>query len=216
MNIIDLLKKELVFASRKVFQKNLCQRGEGNLSIRIPGTNEFLVTPTYNDYENMTIDDVVHMNIDGTKISGMRNASSEFKLHIAIYKARPKVNIVIHTHSPYATMMAVARKDLPPVLEEMVIWVGGPVKCASFTKANSVEIGDVAVEALGDTNAILLANHGVLVCGRNTEAALKTAELVEKMAWLYKGASDLGKAYEVSKEAFDSFKAKFDSDFSTV
>ena len=95
----------------------------------------------------------------------------------------------------------------------MVIWVGSVN--ALLTKANSVEIA-MFVRSASDTNAILLANHGVLVCGRNTEAALKTAELVEKMAWLYKGASDLGKAYEVSKEAFDSFKAKFDSDFSTV
>jgi L-fuculose-phosphate aldolase len=213
---IELLKKELVTASRKIFQKNLVQRGEGNLSIRVPNSDEFLVTPTYNDYENMTVDDVVHMNFEEKKISGILNASSEYRLHIAIYKARPKVYAVIHTHSPYATMLAVARKDLPMLLEEMVVWVGGRVKCADFTKANTKEIGDSAVNALGTNNAILIANHGVLVCGKDMDSAIKTAELVEKMAWIHKGAYDYGSVHEISQDSYDYFRKKFDEYYSTI
>ncbi len=216
MEFVELLKKELVFASRKIYQKNLVQRGEGNLSIRIPNTNEFLVTPTYNDYENMTAEDVVHMDFAENKIGGVLNASSEYRLHIAIYKSRPKVNAVIHTHSPYATMLAVARKDLPMLLEEMVVWVGGRVKCADFTKANTREIGDSAVNALGNTNAILIANHGVLVCGKDMDSAIKTAELVEKMAWIYKGAHEYGSVHEISQESFEYFRKKFDEYYSTI
>ena len=216
MLLNELLKKELVNASRKIFKKNLVQRGEGNLSIRIPNSNEFLVTPTYNDYENMTIDDVVHMDFEERKISGILNASSEYRLHIAIYKARPKVNAVIHTHSPYATMLAVARKDLPMLLEEMVVWVGGRVKCADFTKANTKEIGDSAVAALGTNNAILIANHGVLVCGKDMDSAIKTAELVEKMSWIHKGAYEYGSVHEISQDSFEYFRKKFDEYYSTI
>jgi L-fuculose-phosphate aldolase len=215
MVLIDLLKKELVAASRTIYLKNLVQRGEGNLSIRIPDTDEFLVTPTYNDYENMTTDDVVHMNFKEEQISGSRKASSEYRLHISIYQARPKVNAVIHTHSPYATMMAVARIDLPMLLEEMVVWAGGKVKCADFSKANSSDIGPAAVKALTNNNAILIANHGVLVCGRDMDAAIKIAELVEKMALIHKGAHDYGKVHEISNDSYEYFRKKFDEYYST-
>ena len=214
--LIDLLKEELVKGSRTIFQKNLVQRGEGNVSVRIPETDEFLVTPTFNDYANMTTDDVVHMNFAGEQIGGIKTASSEYKLHIAIYKARPRVHAVIHTHSTYATMLAVARKHLPIILEEMVVWVGGEVRCADFGEANTEEIGTQAVKILGETNAILIANHGVLVCGRTIDHAIKTAELVEKMAFIYKGASDYGKAYEITEKSFAHFKKKFDDYYSTA
>ncbi len=213
--LTQLLKEELVRGSKQIFNKKLVQRGEGNISIRIPDTNEFLITPTYNDYANMNTDDVVHMNFGGEKISGLQRASSEFRMHIEIYKNRPRVGAVIHTHSIYATMLAVARKDLPVLLEEMVVWVGGRVVCADFGEANTNEIGKQAVKALKDTNGILIANHGVLACGRNMNNAVKTAELIEKMARIYKGASEYGEVHTISDKSFQHFREKFDDYYST-
>ncbi len=213
--IEDLLKKELVQGSRAVYNKKLVERGEGNASLRIPGKDEFLVTPTFNDYENMTTDDVVHLDFSGKQLNEGKHASSEYRLHIAIYEARPRVNAVIHTHSTYATMLAVARKPLPVLLEEMVVWAGGRVECADFGEANTDEIGARAVEVLEQNNAILIANHGVLVCGRTMDHAVKTAELVEKMAKIYKGVLEYGQVHEISKASFDHFREKFDEYYST-
>jgi L-fuculose-phosphate aldolase len=210
-----LLQEELVRASRTIFAKGLVQRGEGNVSVRHPGRDEFYVTPTFNDYANMTTSDVVHLNMAGEQLGGLKRASSEYRLHIAIYRARPRVGAVIHTHSNYATMLAVARMDLPILLEEMVVWVGGPVRCTAFGEANTEVIADRALETLGDTNALLLANHGVMVCGRSLEHAVKTAELVEKMAFIFKGASDLGQVHTISDQAFRYFRSKFDDYYAT-
>jgi len=214
--MLELLKEELVKGSRKIFAKKLVQRGEGNVSIRIPNTNEFLITPTYNDYANMNKDDVVHMNCEGKKLAGLQEASSEYRMHIAIYEARPRVNAIIHTHSPYASMLAIARQTIPPIIEEMVVWIGGEINCANFGEANTEEIGTQALKAIGNTNATLIANHGVLVCGKKMDNAIKTAELVEKMAFIYKGAKDLGEVHTISDTSFKKFRKKFEEYYSTL
>ncbi len=214
--MLELLKEELVKGSRKIFAKKLVQRGEGNVSIRIPNTNEFLITPTYNDYANMNKDDVVHMNCEGKKLAGLQEASSEYRMHIAIYEARPRVNAIIHTHSPYASMLAIARQNIPPIIEEMVVWIGGEINCANFGEANTEEIGTQALKAIGNTNATLIANHGVLVCGKKMDNAIKTAELVEKMAFIYKGAKDLGEVHTISDTSFKKFRKKFEEYYSTL
>src|SRR5271157_4894704 len=136
VNETDLvtLRMEIVRASRAIISKKLVEIGEGNISARIPDSDEFFVTPSYNNYENMNPMDAVHMNVDGTIISCPegRKPSTEWPLHATIYKYRPRVNFVIHTHSPYATTMAVLRESIPPILEEMVVFVGGEIKVAPF------------------------------------------------------------------------------------
>jgi L-fuculose-phosphate aldolase len=214
-NLMELLKLDVVKGAKACFDKELVQRGEGNISTRVPEMNRFLITPTYNDYERMTANDVVLMDFDGNQLTHQSSASSEYRLHISIYKYRPKVNAVIHTHSPYATMLAVTRKDLPILLEEMIIFAGGIVKCTRFEMANTIKIGDSALEALGINNAALLANHGVLICGRTMEHAIKTAELVEKMAKIYIGAHQLGPVFTVSDESYQHFREKFESLYAT-
>ncbi|MCP8305639.1 MAG: class II aldolase/adducin family protein, partial [archaeon] len=188
----DRLRMDVVNGAKAIFHKGLVDIGEGNVSIRIPEEEELFITPTFSQYETMTEDDVVHLKFDGTQLSKGRRASTEYRLHVAIYKARPKARCVIHTHSPYATMLSVVRKKIPVVLEEMVVFLGGAVNISEFGRAHTYDIGERALKALGTTNAILLANHGVLVCGRTMEHAVKMAELVEKMAMIYWGSFQIG------------------------
>ncbi|MCP8312333.1 MAG: class II aldolase/adducin family protein [Candidatus Methylarchaceae archaeon HK02M1] len=212
-NLEDHLRMDVVNGAKAIFHKGLVDVGEGNVSTRIPKEEELFITPTFSQYETMTKDDVVHLKFDGTQLSKGRRASTEYRLHVAIYKARPKARCVIHTHSPYATMLSVVRKKIPVILEEMVVFLGGPVNISEFGRAHTYDIGEKALKALGKTNAILLANHGVLVCGRTMEHAVKMAELVEKMAMIYWGSSQIAEPVIISEES--RLKKDFDSNFST-
>ncbi|MEE9586210.1 MAG: class II aldolase/adducin family protein, partial [Nitrososphaerales archaeon] len=171
--------------------------------------------PTFNRYETMTKDDVVHLKFDGAQLSRGRHASTEYRLHVAIYRARPKARCVIHTHSPYAAMLSVVRRKIPILMEEMVLLLGGAVEVSEFGIAHTDDVGENALKALGTTNAVLLANHGVLVCGRTVEYAVKTAELVEKMAWIYWGSSQIGEPVIISEKAHSKLIEDYNTSFAT-
>ncbi len=172
---IQNLRLDLVKASKAIISKKLVEIGEGNISARILGRDEFLITPSYNNYENMDPKDAVRMRFDGTILYVLegRKPSNEWRLHATIYKARPKANYVIHTHSPYATMMAVMRKNIPVILEEMVSFLGGDIQVAGMGRANTFDVAEKAVVALGKNNGALIANHGPVVCARTIDKVIK-------------------------------------------
>ena len=214
-SIIGLLKKDVVNGAKAIFKKGLVDIGEGNVSIRMPNKKEFLITPTFNQYEKMRRDDVVHLTFDGEQLSQGKNTSTEYRLHAAIYRIRPNANCIIHTHSPYATMLSILRRDIPTLMEEMVILLGGTINVSEFAIAHTDNIAEKAVSALNNTNGILLANHGVIVCGRNMSHTVKMAEVVEKMALIYWGALQIGDPFTISKEACNNLMNDFNSNFST-
>jgi L-ribulose-5-phosphate 4-epimerase len=214
----DELRQLVVDGATNIYKAGLVQFGEGNVSVRIPGKNEMLISPTMNDYDRMNLGDVVHLTFDGTQLSAGKKASSEYRLHVGIYQARPLVQCVIHTHSPYASMFSIARKPIPVIYEEMVIFLGGTIPIAPFGRANTEEITAAAIGGMGDKNAVLMANHGVLVCGRSMEYAVRTADRVEKMARVYAGALQIGQGsvFTIEESACDQFRSKFDENFGTA
>ena len=214
-NIRELLKQEIVNGSKKIYAKGLVVFGEGNISARIPGSDEFFITPTLNNYETITTNDIVHMNFNGTKLSAGKSASSEYRLHVALYNDRPRVNYIVHTHSPYASMFSIVRKEIPVLFEEMVIFLGGNIPVSDFGRANTDEISSTALAGMKSKNAVLMANHGMLAVGRTMENTVKTAERVEKMARVYWGALQIGTVNTIEATACGQFKAKFDEKFAT-
>ena len=113
-------------------------------------------------------------------------------MHLGVYRARPDVGAVVHTHSRYATTMALLRRPIAPVLDEMVVYLGGQVEVARYGSSGSEELAGHVVEALGDRSAVLLASHGVLTTGKDLAKAFKNAELVEHIAQIVVTASSLG------------------------
>ena len=211
----DQLKMDVINGSKRIFKKGLVQAGEGNVSIRIPGKDEMYITPTFNLYEDLNKKDLVHMKFDGTLLNGGRKPSSEYRLHVDLYKARPDVKSVIHTHSPYATMMSAARIKIPVLIEEQVIFLGGFVDIYEFASAHTEVFSKNAIKALGTRNGTLMANHGTLVCGRNMDHAVKMAELVEKLAWIHYGATQMGGTHVISEKSCPMFIDEFESRFAT-
>ena len=113
LNPENSLKVDVVKGAKTIFHKGLVEIGEGNVSVRIPNRDELYITPTFNNYQEINEDDVVHLKFNGEQLSEGKQAFAEYRLHISIYKARPRAKCVIHTHSPYATMLSVARKGIP-------------------------------------------------------------------------------------------------------
>jgi L-fuculose-phosphate aldolase len=209
----DKLRIEAVKGAKAIFAKGLVEAGEGNVSIRNGKKRELFITPSFNQYSTLTKDEIVHMNFDGVPLSTGKLPSTETKMHIAIYISRPKAQAVIHTHSPYATMLSIAQKDIPVIMEEMYIFLGGSIEVSDFGKAHTEEIGQVALNTLARKNAALLANHGVIVCGKSMEHAIKFAELVEKLAKVYWGTLQVGKPKVISEIHLERFQKLHNSLF---
>ncbi|MHA2182302.1 MAG: class II aldolase/adducin family protein [Promethearchaeota archaeon] len=209
----DKLRVEVVEGAKAIFARGLVEAGEGNVSIRNGKKEELFITPSFNQYSTLMKDEIVHMNFHGTPLSTGKLPSTETKMHIAIYNSRPKVQAVIHTHSTYATMLSIAQKNIPVLMEEMYIFLGGSIDVSDFGKAHTEEIGQVALNTLARKNAALLANHGVIVCGKSMDHAIKFAELVEKLAKIYWGTLQIGEPKIISTEHLERFQKLHDSLF---
>ncbi len=203
------LRNAVVDAAKSIFSKGLVENNEGNVSIRVGKNEEYLITPTANQYDTLTEDQIVHMAFDGTPLSSGKLPSSETKLHTAIFKSRPKVQCVIHTHSTFATMLSVVRKGIPIIMEEQIIYLGGSIDVSNYGEAHTDDIGEVALKALGYKNGAILANHGVIVCGKSASNAIKNAELVEKFAKIYWGSLLIGEPQLLIDEDLERFHKMF-------
>jgi ribulose-5-phosphate 4-epimerase/fuculose-1-phosphate aldolase len=215
MNTLDYLRTDVVRGAKLIYKKGLVDLAEGNVSVRISELDELIITPTYNNYETMKKNDMVHIDFSGKYLGKSENASSEYRLHVSIYRARPNAECVIHTHSPYASMLSISRKRIPVLMEEMVVLLGGSVDVSDFGITHTDIFGVNALKSLGKKNAALLANHGVLVCGRSIDHAVKIAELVEKMAFLYWGSIQIGNPIDISDKIDIKLLKIFQKDFSS-
>jgi L-fuculose-phosphate aldolase len=164
----------------------------GNISMRAPDANRWVITPSSIAYDELTPEQVVVIDEDEDLVEGERAASFETPVHLAIYRARSDVAAIVHTHSRCATTMALLRKKIPPVLDEMVVYLGGPVEVARYGTSGSEALAANVVDALGQRSAVLLAAHGVLTTGKDLRKAYKNAELVEHVAQIVLTAGMIG------------------------
>ena len=188
-------KRAVVDAAQRMLSLGLVAATSGNVSIYLGeenGSRLLAVTPMSMPYESMKPDDIMVIDFEGDVIEGEGNPSSESMTHIAVYNSRTDVKCVIHTHSVYASALAVTGTDLPPILDELVTYLGGPVKVAEYGFSGTEELGERACAALEDRNAVILRNHGALCVGRTVDEALRCCELLERAANIYVHASALG------------------------
>jgi len=167
------------------------------------------VTPTQVPYTRLKPEDIVVIDSEGEPIEGELLPSSETPIHVGIYRARPDVRAVIHTHSIYASVCAVAGLEIPPVIDEMVFFIGGGVRVAEYGFPGTEDLAEKVVVALGDRNAALVRNHGVVGVGRSMEVALEVCGLVERVAQIFVYASLLGRANPIPHEALTAEEELF-------
>ena len=176
------LRAGIVTASRELDAAGMMPNKSGNLSCRTEAG--FLVTPSGVPYAELAPQQVVAVNADGTTEPGAPRPSSEWRMHAAIYAARPDARAIVHTHSPKATALACAGLGLP-AFHYMIALAGGDVRCVPYATFGTAELADRALEGLAGRRAVLLANHGVVAIGPSIDAARAVAIEVENMAGQY-------------------------------
>lgn len=193
-----VLAAELCKTGRLLLEKKLAAGTWGNISVR-QSKEEFLITPSGHPYETLLDEDICQVALtDGAQTGGRLTPSSEAPLHRAIYQARPDVGAIVHTHSLYASACAVAGKDIPPIIEDLIQLAGGVIHVADYALPGTEALAAAAVNALDDRQAVLLANHGAVACGETLTEALMIAEVLEKAAQIYILAEQLGGAHLLS------------------
>jgi L-fuculose-phosphate aldolase len=189
-------RKEVLEAAQRMAEKGFTVGSSGNVSLRIKesgGRELVAITPSGRYYDSMKADDIVIVDFEGQRVEGELAPSIETMLHIGIYKARKKVNAVIHTHPVFGSVIAVTGMEIPPILDDQVTQIGGEIKVAQYAPSGSPKMVKNVIAALGPRNAVLMANHGALSVGRNMREAFTICELLEKTARIYIAALGLGK-----------------------
>lgn len=183
MNHQEQLRESVVGAAREMSARSLSQGTSGNVSART--ADGMLVTPSAVPYAAMTPQDVVRLDLDGHVLDGHRKPTTEWPMHAAIYRARPEVGAVVHTHARFCTTLATLRRDIPPFHYMVAVAGGDSIRCAPYATFGTPRLAAGAVEALRDRRACLLANHGMVALGSSPGDALDLAEEVETLAELY-------------------------------
>jgi len=198
--MLEKLKEELVQLHLELPRHNLVAWTSGNVSARDPGTGFVVIKPSGIRYEDLTPDAMVVVDLDGKVVEGEYKPSSDTFAHVYVYRHRPDVNGVVHTHSTFATAWAVVGRPIPPVLTAICDEFGGPIPVGAYAKIGGDEIGQEIIRSIGSSPAILMKNHGVFTVGKTPEAAVKAAVMVEDVARTVFYAMQLGQPDEIPPE----------------
>ena len=198
--MLEELRDELVQLHLELPRHNLVAWTSGNVSARDPGSGLVVIKPSGVRYERLRPEHMVVVDLDGRIVEGSLKPSSDTASHLYIYRHRPDVGGVVHTHSTYASAFAAVGRPIPVYLTAQADEFGGPIPCGGFALIGGEEIGQVVLEAIGNSCAVLLKNHGVITIGPNAEAAVKAAVMVEDVARTTFVALQLGQPDEIAPE----------------
>jgi L-fuculose-phosphate aldolase len=182
-------REEMIRICQRINASDLNLGTAGNLSVRVPGG--LLITPSGIPYDSMRADQIVEMDDEG-RYYGDTIPSSEWRFHFDILKSRPDANAVLHSHAPNASILACCRLDIEAVHYMVGVSGGSVIKCSGYAPFGTPDLSRLALEALGDRNACLLGNHGVIAVGPTPGKALDTLQVVEYLARVSIGARMLG------------------------
>ena len=197
----------LIAACRRMNAVGLNQGTSGNASIRVE--QGLLITPSGLDYDKTTPKDIVTVDLDGKVLRGHRNPSSEWHFHCRVMAARPEAGALLHTHSINATTLACLGRGIPPFHYMVAVCGGRDVRCAPYATFGTEKLADEVLKALDGRLACLMANHGMIVLGRDIEDAFKRAVEVEALATQYLKALAVGKPQLLTMSDMDVALEKF-------
>jgi len=203
-----VLRNAVIKTARALPAMGLTRGTSGNVSAR---TNTgFLITPSGVPYADLTPDMIVPMDLEAGYF-GDKLPSSEWRMHMDFYLARPAAGAVVHCHSPKATALSCLRRGIPAFHYMIGLAGGDRIDCANYATFGTRALSDAMVAALGDRSACLLANHGQITCGKNLVAALKVAEGVEELAEQYMAALSIGEPTILDADEMKEVLRKFSS-----
>jgi L-fuculose-phosphate aldolase len=197
------IRQSVLEAAQAMLQGGLVVGTSGNVSARCTG-DSLAITASGTDYAAMTLDDIVVVDFDGEPIIGDSIPSTEMLMHAAIYRARPGVGAVMHTHSAYASGLAVAGQALPALIDEVVVHLGGAIEVSAYAFPGTEELGEHVVIALGERNAALIRNHGMVGVGKTPAEALRACQITEHSARIYFIAKTVGVPQQIPADAIET------------
>lgn len=196
MKPIEKAGLEVLLGCKTVCSKGYVLGTAGNLSARVEGSDLFVITPTSLPYETLCEDDLVVVDMTGKIVEGKNRPSMESTMHLSIYRHRPDVRAIVHTHSKYATAASAMQgvSSVPIIDIETAMYIGGNVMVAPFAPPGSLELAKNATDYLGDRAGVILEGHGAIAVGKTMNAAQVAADNVERACEIYlivKAAGDV-------------------------
>lgn len=202
------LKVEMIEKCRLLERMEYFVGTWGNISARVP--EGFIVTPSRVQYSVIEPGDFVTVSPEGAVVSGHRVPSSETEIHRAVLNKKGNIGAIIHSHSPYATAVSCLHQSIPVFVEDMAQIIGGEVRCTQYVPAGQHKrIAEEVGRTIGEENAVLLANHGVLCCGRDLDEALTANQILEKAAMMMLVAGGRGAVIPIPEEFVRSERHRF-------
>jgi len=212
MNINEA--KDIVLdAGKRLLKEGLVARSWGNVSLRID-EQWMVVTPSGKLYEDLLPEQMVMVDINTLEFHGVFKPTSEVEMHAAIFKDRPEIKAIIHTHQVYATTVAVSGKEIPAIVDDQAQLLGPSIKVTQYARSNSNELVNEVVKNLEGRNAVLIANHGAVCVGRSMDEAFVAAQILEKTCQIFIGANMLGGAKIINPKEAKYLHQEYLNDYS--
>jgi L-ribulose-5-phosphate 4-epimerase len=205
------LRAEVAALHAELVRYGLVAWTAGNVSGRVPGEELFVIKPSGILYDDLGPGSLVVCDLDGNAVEGELAPSSDTAAHAYVYRARPDVGGVVHTHSPYATAWAARNEPIPCVLTAMADEFGGEIPVGPFALIGDDSIGQGIVETLAGSRspAVLMRNHGVFTIGKDPRAAVKAAVMCEDVARTVHLARTGGDLLPIDPEHIDSLYRRY-------
>jgi L-fuculose-phosphate aldolase len=198
----EQIRADIVEIGRRLYSRGFVASNDGNISVRLDDTR-FITTPKSVSKGFMTPDMMVVVDGSGKKVAGDRDPSSELPMHLEIYRNRPDVNAVVHSHPPIATGFAVAGVPLTKAVLAEVVTTLGSIPIAEYGTPSTQELPDAVRKYIKAHDGLLLANHGAVTCGATAMAAYYKMETIEHFAKISLVARLLGREHLLSKDEVD-------------
>ncbi len=193
--------------AREMDRLGLVSGSSGNVSMRLSEDGLMAITPMGVPYTELAESDVVVVDEDLEPVEGDLAPSSESLLHLGIYSRRPDAGAVIHTHSVFSSVSAVTGRPIPPIVDEMVVYVGGEIRVSEYAFPGSADLAEKVCEALQDRSAALIRNHGSVGVGRTLKEALRVCSLIERVAKIHTYALMIGDVGELPVDVVEREQA---------
>jgi L-ribulose-5-phosphate 4-epimerase len=210
-DVVEQVRESVCALHEELRRSGLVVWTAGNISARVPDQPLMVIKPSGVSYDDLTPESMVVCDLDGTVVDGAFSPSSDTAAHAFVYRHRPDVGGVVHTHSPYATAWAARGEEIPCVLTAMADEFGGPVPVGPFARIGGDEIGRAIVDTLAGSRspAVLLRSHGVFTIGRTARDAVKAAVMCEDVARAVHLARQLGDVEPLDKADVDALYDRY-------
>ena len=194
-------------AAREMDLLGLVSGSSGNVSLRLEPDGLMAITPMGVPYTELEESDVVVVDAELESVEGDLAPSSESLLHLGIYGRRPDAGAVIHTHSVFSSVAAVTGRPIPPIVDEMVVYVGGEIRVGEYAFPGTEELAKRVCDALDGRSAALIRNHGAVGVGRTLKEALRVCTLIERVAKIHAYALMTGDVGELPADVVEREQA---------